>query len=68
MTAAEYAAIDQTLVRRSDEGKNSQVYINGVRIPDEKLRKEIARHVPLSSRFTANIPSELVSSVHGPSI
>jgi hypothetical protein len=65
---AEWKVIEQTLMRRGDEGKKSGVYLNDVRIPDEKLRKDIARHVPLSSKFTSNIPGESVSSIYDPSV
>ncbi|CZR57742.1 uncharacterized protein PAC_07631 [Phialocephala subalpina] len=51
ISTAEWGLIDKALLRRREEGQESEVYFNNIRIPDARVRKEISRHVPLSSKF-----------------
>jgi hypothetical protein len=54
ISTAEWGLIDKALLRRREEGRESEVYFNNIRIPDTRVRKEISRHVPLSSKFMSS--------------
>lgn len=41
--AAEWKGIDHRVNKRKREGKESEVYKDGILVPKEKIRKEVAR-------------------------
>lgn len=51
ISTTEWGLIDKALLRRRKDGRESEVYFNNIRIPDARVRKEISRHVSLSSKF-----------------
>jgi len=51
MSTAEWRFVDRQLSRRKGQGRQSEVYFNNVRVPNARIRKEIARHVSLASRL-----------------
>lgn len=53
ITAPEWRLIDKALATRKEAGRESEVYFNGFRVPDVKVKKEISRNVTLSSKFTS---------------
>ncbi|TVY40593.1 Ankyrin [Lachnellula subtilissima] len=56
IAAAEWRSVNKTIVRRHDQGRKSEVYLNNVLVPDAKVRKEISRNVLLSSQL-AQVPN-----------
>ncbi len=52
--------VDRRLRKRKLAGLESEVYIHGKLVPEKKLRKDIARHVPLTATYAqAHVDGEL---------
>ena len=53
ITTAEWDLIDKVLTTRKKKGRESEVYLNNICIPDARVRKEISRHVTLTPSFAS---------------
>ncbi|PQE03124.1 multiple ankyrin repeats single kh domain protein [Rutstroemia sp. NJR-2017a BBW] len=66
ITSDEWRLISRSIIqRREDHSKESEVYLNNVRIPDARIRKDISRHVlPTFNSIPTSLVTTTLDSQH----